>query len=206
MNKRRLIIPCLLAALLSALSCHAQAPRPHWRLGAEWGYSVAFHNHYHYCYPDPEIGYRVDDEQYVNINYLNAYCMLKGGYDLSRCLNASLSLGSMGVYNERVLIPVLADFAWHMNTVTQDGPMFTAGSGIALGNLRRKPVILARAGVGYRFALSRWADLDFFLRFRAVIDHPRVWDADSNRYIEESVVLRNNALYYAFSFGMALSF
>ena len=206
MRFRHIISLTCAALLLSVMTCNAQSDRPRWRLGTEWGYSVAFFNHYHYCYPDPDIGYRVDDEQYVNIDYLGAYWLICGGYDISERFNASFGVGSMGIYDKRIVIPVVADVNWLPKGVGCDGPIVTLGGGVAVNSPRHKPIVLARTGAGYRFALSNWADLDFILRFRASLDHPRVWDADGGRYIDESVVLRNDALYFAVSLGMVLSF
>lgn len=199
---KRLIV----IALLSLSCIAASAARPMLRWGAEWGYGATFFHYRNLNYMDPEVGYRVWDEGHDFSPSANAWASVFIGADLLPWMNVSAGTGFMGISKDRRVIPVFIKTEFYPRGSSSDGPLVRLAGGLGFpGLLSSPPVRFVSAGGGWRLALDRISDLDFFADIRFCGDNPPVTD-DDGTVINESNIRRNTAIYCSLEFGVALSF
>lgn len=193
-------------ALLSCTLLPAQE-RSFLRVGIEWGYGTSPYKYWNKNYMDAEVGYRVWDESHESAFYPNAFAGLSLGADISDRLNLAAWTGIMGVYKHRRVMPLGMRLSFFSNGQKNSGMMYFLDGGAGFPDFFESPLLyFASLGSGYRVALSRIFDLDLTFRIRGCYDHPPLWDAEDQIYVEQSNIRKNIAIYGSAEFGIAFSF
>lgn len=173
--------------------------------GLEWGYIAAFHTGFHYYYFAPE-GFRVDEfgNSFIFRSNVEGYAHI--GYNLSDKWNIALYAGYTGIAGMHKAIPVsIRGTRYFGNDPSMDRwlAFIDLGTGVCIKNPIQE-ILSAKAGGGYRLALSRDTSLDFIFSVRTVYTHPHVYY--DGMEIPSEKINRNNAVVNSLSIGMALSF
>lgn len=203
---KRLYIIALLLLSCAAASAAGPGERPILRFGVEWGYGSGFFRYWNLNYMDPEVGYRVWDEDHEFAPSLNAYAQVEAGADLLPRFNLSFAGGVMGIAPGRQVIPLMLKATFFFRDSSLDGPFIRACGGLGFPDFfSRPPIKFGSIGGGWRLALDGLWDIDFTGSVRICSDSPPIVD-ENDITISESSIRRNTAIYCSFELGIAISF
>lgn len=204
--KRLLVIIIALSAagILNAGNPHAREYKK-FTCGAEWNYISSFHYIIHHNFFS-DVGYRVDLKENGVGCKSNADVYVHLGYNLSQKWNISIYTGVAGVYDINKIVPFSLRVTRYFRPDNQGDRWFSfidGGSGISLTR-HPQAVAAAKAGAGYRIALSNASKLDFLLMYRMTLTHPEL-EFDGYE-VPINMINRNNVYVSAISIGMSLTF
>lgn len=201
----------IIALLFSSLSLgHARTPGEkgslRFRYGLEWGYTISISNTYHYDYTHPEDGFRVDRKDTEFYGYSNAYADLNTGIEFLKHYGVSLHAGFAGIKQERRMMPVSLRQSYFFNGYDSDGVVAFIEEGIGFHKSEDRLSYLLKLGAAYRIALGSHESLDMGLSFRAVTDHPPVYDSDLKDDVPSEHLRKSDALYGSVNLSISLHF
>lgn len=207
MKKIKLTILCIL------LCCTASAARPGYpgfTFGAEWSYvaTVLSYRHYNFISTD---GQRVNQKKLYSGIHSNGQILLHGGYNFSRHFNLSLYTGYSGINKSESMIPVSlrGTFLLGRDPLANRGLVYLdIGTGINGLPDEARLSLSGKIGGGYRVSLSKCTKLDFLVSLQSIFTRPDVYEhnAGETQYVTEDRLRRNNAFYFAPTFGIGLTF
>lgn len=196
-----------LAALLLTVRAGAAAP-PEWiRFSVDWGYSQQIYKMEHFNYITDE-GYRVDDGCQVFDLYPNARVSARASMLLNDYATVGLAFSYMGCGAKERMYPLMLTAAWYPKSYFEDGIFLHADAGtfIPSSGYSRKASIIGEIGPGYRVVLGGRFSVDFKMDLRITYTRPPIPLSDSTGYVEERNIRRNNAVYCALDFSIAVNF
>lgn len=207
MDCRRIIIASLL--LLSG-ACAAYAKGPLMKYGIEWGISSNIYYDIQLNYVT-EDGYRIDDSSYGLSFITNGHIMGNVGMNIKNQMDISLLSGYMGVSRNNRMIPVLLRLGYHFNSIENDGLFCFLDGGAAFhisreGEPVRKPAAMTDAGMGYRFILTRRANLELMFNVKGTFDSLLVTDPNTGEFIHETNIRNNKAFFLTLNLGIGINF
>lgn len=175
--------------------------------GFGWGASMNVFTDYHFNWLDEGFGYRIDEKGNEVFDAFNAYVEGFISQDIGKKGALSLRAGWSGIAKGRKLVPVMLQWDWHLSGNYADGWFAFAGAGAVFGDMTGADFSWAvRDGAGYRIHLGGGDCLDITASFRSVLDRPRIFDAEEQKYVSGRNTLRNNVWYHALTIGISLSF
>lgn len=198
----------LIIAFLLCFDAFSQQPVAQRKVAAriEWGGAGGFFMARHFNYICSE-GYRVNDEDMGMAGAMNAYFLAGVQTSIGNCFDVAFCLGTEGVWSGRNNLACEICTDWCPRGVTSDGPIMNLAAGAGLSGITPLEMqTIVRLGGGYRFALGNRSGLDFLAGIRGIWDHPSVKDPDTGEYVPGQDVRRNNAVYAALTFSIALNF
>ena len=155
--------------------------------GFGWGASMNVFTDYHFNWLDEGFGYRIDEKGNEVFDAFNAYVE--------------------GFISQDIGKKVMLQWDWHFSGNYADGWFAFAGAGAVFGDMTGADFSWAvRPGAGYRIHLGGGDCLDITASFRSVLDRPRIFDAEEQKYVSGRNTLRNNVWYHALSVGITLCF
>lgn len=198
----------IVSAVMISLTCHAQKgmKTDRFHLSLEWGPSLKTLEFRHYNFLSDE-GFRIDDTGVEMDLFINGFADFRVGVQVSEYISLSVGTGIVGYGRKQHVIPAMVRGDYKIRGYSNDGPIsfVEAGLGFSPDNWR-SDVILARSGIGYRYALGETAGLEMTLGLAAAASHPEIWSNSEMRYIPESDVMRNDAITFALVLGIAIDF
>lgn len=201
--KKSLAYLCALLLCAQSLSAGDKDFFGRFHPGLEWGYTGTMMSYHHFNYLDESIGFRINDEEWVNRYNTNAFVYASLAFDLFPTIRASLISGYEGIQRGRRVFPLLARAAYHPEGLDSDGIFIFLDGGITLG---QKHTNQAQLGAGYSMVLSESSSLSFLLGFRLAYDRPEVWDPIEEEYVSPCNIRRNDAWYCGVKLGVSLYF
>lgn len=193
---------------LCAEGAEKQRSYTRFTFGVESSYVLTFLNYSHFNFISADGDRR--DERYTTMNvFNNGQILLHAGVNMSENLNLSLYAGYSGVYRHERMIPLSLRLSWYSgkDPMADRWILFcSAGTGF---NDFEVPVRLSaegRLGGGYRISLNRAAKLDFLVAWQGTYTHPSAYESDAGDYVPPERLRRNDALFGAVTFGIALVF
>lgn len=208
MTRKFLTVTALLLSgmTLASAACPERKGSARVSFGAEWGYTVSVSNTYRMNYIHPQDGFRVDREGTDLYLSSNAFADIFTGLEFHRHYGVSLHAGLAGIRQSRQIVPVSLRETYFFNAFDSDGVMAYIEEGVGFHTNGERQSYLMKIGTGYRIALGSHESLDFGLAFRAVTDHPPVYDSDLKDYIPDEFMRRSDALYTSINISVSVSF
>lgn len=199
----------ILSALALLITGRAEAAEPpEWmQFSVDWGYSQQLYSIKHFNYITDD-GYRVDEEEQGFTPYPNGRVGGSVSFLLSDRFTTGLAFGYLGCGSKERMYPILLRAAWYPNTYFLDGffAHIDAGTFIPSSNYSKHPSLIGEVGPGYHVVLGGRFSVDFKADFRVSYTRPPIHRADGTGYIEERNIRRNNAVYCALDFSIAVNF
>lgn len=203
---RKIVLSLALVSLIP-IFCGASSPdREVLHFACEWGPAFRALEFHRYNFVTDE-GFRVDESGASIGFFVNGYVDFRMGVLLSDYVSMSVGTGIVGYGRKEHVIPIMVRGDYKINGYRKDGPVSFAEAGIGLSPDNTRPdVLLAKAGVGYRYTLGDYSGLELTLGVSAAASHPEIWSDSEMRYIPESDVRRNDAMSIALVLGIAIDF
>ena len=210
--KRLILIVAAAVALLAGQS-PLQAGNPARREGSarlsgrvEWGHDATLADIYHYNYMEPTDGFRIDDKAFKPMYYSNGHATLGLTLEFARRWALGVNAGYAGIQQRTRFFPIALRTTYFTNSYREDGSFYFVEGGAGIQEARRNYPKFGRLGYGYRAVLSRRSSLDFSGSFRAVYDHPQIYDSSIPGYIPQENIRRSDAVYGAFCISIGINF
>lgn len=196
-----------LAMLVSAAASAGEREKVSVHGGVEWGYSMTGYEWTHYNY----LGLDGQRRNPILNRFLIGWNAAISGYG-ELCLWEKCALrvsgGYCGIYPERSGWSAAARGSYFFHGYREDTPLaFLEGAKIWVPSLEGQDVFAAKAGGGYRIALSSWIRLDLLLSVQYTADHPdSYYDKIENAHVKSPQLLRSDAGYATVNLSFALNF
>ena len=210
--KRLILIVAAAVALLAGQS-PLQAVNPARQEGSarlsgrvEWGHDATLADIYHYNYMEPTDGFRIDDKAFKPMYYSNGHATLGLTLEFARRWALGVNAGYAGIQQRTRFFPIALRTTYFTNSYREDGSFYFVEGGAGIQEARKNYPSFGRLGYGYRIVLSRRSSLDFSGSFRAVYDHPQIYDSSIPGYVPQENIRRSDAVYGAFCISIAINF
>ena len=159
--------------IIACIPCVVQA-QTRFTWGLEWGYSSVFLDSHNFNYFSTD-GVRVQDSDTVFGIKSCGLILLNAGVTFADHWTAGLYTGYTSIYEARKVIPYSLRMTYLFNGCDNAGwkVFLDVGSAYPLnGSFSKKPLILGKAGTGYRIPIYKNFCLDGFLALQLATDHP----------------------------------
>lgn len=209
-------IPALLAVLVLH-SANAQAKHREesgfldvFTFGIEGSYigTVASHRHFNFI---SSYGYRVD-RKFTDTRYRsNGEFLMHIGANISDRFNLSLYTGKSGIGRYMLVTPLTLRGTYYFGKDPMKSRWLVyldAGPGFSGSGNEISASGMFKAGTGYRIPLGKYTRLDFLISYRNAMANKRVLgiSSASSIYIAEENLRKNDALFFALTFGIGITF
>ena len=201
--KKHALITFLFCAMALCSKAHDRL-YPRITFGTEWSYNATLNHGWHYNFFSPE-GYRVNMTGNEFMFKSNAETYLNAGCNINENLNLAIYAGVAGIADEHTAIPVSFRCTWFFGNNPLKDRLFSyidIGSGISV-KMPPQEIFTSRVGGGYRMSLSRNSKLDFMISIKVSYTHPDIVYYEDLISIDK--INRNDAIFTALSFGMAIN-
>lgn len=196
-----------IAALLLSVRAGAVDPPKWMQFSVDWGYSQQFYSITHFNYITDE-GYRIDEGERGLAFYPNARMGASVSFLISDRFTTGVAVSYLGCGEKERMYPIMLKAAWYPGTYFEDGFFLHADAGtfIPSSNYSRHASLLGELGPGYHVVLGGRFSVDFKADLRVSYTRPPIPRSDGTGYIEERNIRRNNAVYCALDFSIAVNF
>lgn len=202
--RRLLIFLIILAGLGQGLQAQV---RFNW--GLEWGYTGLIVDWHRFNYFSTD-GVRVDDTMTHAEYKSTGQLLVNAGVGLGRHWALGLYSGFTAVYEARKVVPYSLRITYFTNAYDLQGWKFFLDGGSAWshgGTFRNRPVLIAKAGAGYRIPIYRDFCLDFFTALQFTSDHPlHILDKYTVQPVPPEVLRYSSRQGLGVTLGLALAF
>ena len=176
--------------------------------GLEWGYSGIFLDSHTFNYFTTD-GVRVQDADAVIEIKSAGQALLNAGVIIGNHVAVGLYTGYTAVYEARKVIPYSLRFTYFFKGCDNAGwkAFLDAGSAYPLnGSFNKKPLVMAKAGGGYRIPIYKNFCLDAFFGLQFAADHPfEVRDKYTHQMVPPHELKRSDRNTLGFMMGFSLS-
>ena len=176
--------------------------------GIEWGYSGVFLDSHTFNYFTTD-GVRVHDSNTVFELHSCGVFLLKAGVNIGSNLTAAVFTGYTSVFEARKVIPYSLRTTYFFKGCDNAGwkAFLDAGSAYPLkGSFNKKPLVMAKAGGGYRIPIYKNFCLDAFFGLQFAADHPfEVRDKYTHQMVPPHELKRSDRNTLGFMMGFSLS-
>ena len=198
----------LLKILIIACIPLAMQAQTRFTWGIEWGYSGVFMDSHTFNYFTTD-GVRVHDTDTVFGLHSCGIFLLNAGVNIGNHLTAAVYSGYTSVYEARKVIPYSLRTTYFFKGCDNAGwkVFLDAGSAFPLrGSFNRKPLIIAKAGTGYRIPIYKNFCLDGFLALQYAADHPLlIFDKYTHTPVPQEVLRRSDRSTLGVVIGLSLT-
>ena len=177
--------------------------------GLEWAYSGVFMDFHKFNYFSTD-GVRVDDSLAEPVFKSTGQLYANAGVNLGSHWAVAFYSGFTAIYENRKVIPYSLRLTYFTKAYDSSGwkVFLDGGSAYALaGSFNHKPLIIAKAGTGYRFPIYKEFCLDVFMSLQFTSDYPlNIYDKYTYQPVPHEVLRFSSRYGMSLAVGCALSF
>jgi len=177
--------------------------------GLEWAYSGVFMDFHKFNYFSTD-GVRVEDSLSEPVFKSTGQLYANAGVNLGSHWAVAFYSGFTAIYENRKVIPYSLRLTYFTKAYDSSGwkVFLDGGSAYALaGSFNHKPLIIAKAGTGYRFPIYKEFCLDVFTSLQFTSDYPlNIYDKYTYQPVPHEVLRFSSRYGMSLAVGCALSF
>ena len=177
--------------------------------GLEWAYAGVFMDFHKFNYFSTD-GVRVDDSLAKPVYKSTGQILANAGVNIGNHWAVSLYSGFSAIYEDRKVIPYSLRFTYFIKAYDQSGWKIFLDGGSAhslAGSFNNKPLMIIKAGTGYRVPVYKDFCLDLFTALQFTSDHPvNIYDKFTHQPVPHQSLRYSSRYGVGLVFGCALAF